>query len=171
MKLVPLENISGKRLVFPIRGIDGKRLVFDAHETKYVSPATVKHPAVSIFIGGGLKVVGNETQEKEVPKPKELVPTTLPKESAPVPTSENEPSTDDEQSEPEEPVDTSAGEVSEDLHDLYVSAPGITDSNVNAVLDSFTTVTELADASEHDLLEAGISRSYVKRLRKWARSQ
>lgn len=162
MKLLKLTNDSNKRLNFPIRGPDGKRLTFEVGETRFVSPATVQHPTVSPYIGKGLTLAG-----QEMPKKKELPPVAPPMETKVAPTSENEPSTEEPLSEPEEPADNAADE----LRDLYVEAPGITESNVDAVLDYFPTPRSLAEATEDDLLELGVSRTYVKRIKKWAKAQ
>jgi len=166
-----LRNTSGKRLNFPIRGSDGKRLRFEVGEEKFVTAATVKHPAVSTYIGKGLQLV--EDDSSTAPKTKELeveAPPAPPKTPEPEPTSENEPSTDEEPGDTEEPADAKNA-VTDDLRELYLSAPGITDENVDAILEAFPTVAAIADASRDILVEAGVTLSYAKRLRNWARSQ
>ena len=162
MKLLKLINDSSKRLNFPIRGSDGKRLTFEVGETRFVSPATVQHPTVSAYIGRGLTLV-----DQEPPKKKELPPVAPPTETVAAPTSENEPSTEEPLSEPEEPAES----AEDNLRDLYVEAPGITESNVDDVLEYYPTLDSLTKATEDDLLALGVSRSYVKRIKKWAKAQ
>lgn len=63
MRLVELLNTTGAQL--NIRQLPG--MVFAPGETKKVSPATLKHPAVSQYIGRGLELV-TSLEKKEEPK-------------------------------------------------------------------------------------------------------
>jgi hypothetical protein len=159
MKLVPVKNVSGKRLaITAVRG-----LVFSPGEVKKVNPATVSHPAVSRYIGRGLELVEAEsTEEPKAPKPSKVVEpetTTAPEVTEPT----TEPDADASDDEPEE--------TGVDLRELYVSAPGITEKNVEDILALFPTLEELRDADKDDLIAAGVSKAYVKKLSAWASDQ
>ncbi len=159
MKLVPVKNVSGNRLaITQVRG-----LVFSPGEVKMVHPATVSHPAVSRYIGRGLELVEAEsTEEPKAPKPSKVVK----KETPPAPVVA-EPTPEPVADAPEDPPEESGV----DLRELYVSAPGITDRNVDDILELFPTLEELKDASKYDLTAAGVSKSYAKKLREWASDQ
>lgn len=67
MKFVEVRNVTRDRIVIPaVRG-----LAFEPGEVKKVSPATVKHPAVSSRIGRGLTLVTSSQGEE----PKAPIPT------------------------------------------------------------------------------------------------
>lgn len=172
MKLVKLTNTSGKRLVFPVRGPDGTKLVLDPGEAKNVSPATVKHPAVSRYIGQGLEVGGDSAAapKKKEPGKKKKAPAPPPAPET-APTSETEPSEDESDGELEEPAEEPAGEEEEDLTELYISAPGITEDNVKRVMKKFPDIEALSNASKTALAKAGVSKAYTSRLIDWANDQ
>ncbi len=163
MKMVELKNVSIARIsVAQVRG-----LALNCGETVKVTPATLMHPAVDKYVkSGAFKVMGNIDKDvtKEEPKapapPKPVAPTPAPTVSEPEATAEEAPQAD-------EVTDEATGM---NLRETYVSAPGITDSNVDAVLEAFPTQKELATASTDALVEAGVSKSYTKKLRKWASS-
>jgi hypothetical protein len=169
MKLVLLKNTSGKRLAFPVRGTDGQKLVLNPGEAKNVSPATVKHPAVSRYIGLGLEVEGDSAAA--APKQKEPEPAPAPPQAPPAePTSEAEPSEDESESEPEEPADEPAGDT-EDLRGLYLTGPGVTEDNVDALLEKYSTIEALAKGTKGAVIQAGVSKSFAGRLLSWAADQ
>ena len=67
MATVWLKNTTGTKLVFTnAQDATGNSLEFEPGEEKLVHPATVKHPAVRVFVGKGLQLV----VEKETPKQK-----------------------------------------------------------------------------------------------------
>lgn len=160
MKLVPVKNVSGARLaITAVRG-----LVFAPGEVKKVNPATVSHPAVSRYIGRGLELVEAEsTEEPKAPKPSKVVePETPPAPVVTEPTTEP----DADASADDEPEETGV-----DLKELYVSAPGITEKNVEDILALFPSLEELKDADKDDLIAAGVSKSYAKKLCEWVADQ
>ena len=176
MKLIPLTNVSGAKL-----RIAAARLVFEPGQTKKVHPATVQHPAVQKYIGGYLKQGTQETVAKAEPKAPVAQPAAPP---APAPQTTTEPNAGNE--EPEAPVDenvdnapettqaaddNSAQDESGNLREVFLSAPGITDKNIDAVLESFNSVELLAAAEEDDLIDCGISKSYAKRVIEWAEAE
>lgn len=177
MRMVELRNVTGGRLA--ISQIPG--LVFAPGETRKVSPATVKHPAVSQYIGKGLEIVTQEepkapvqptpaapvsapavapaskVEEKAVeapPPPAPVAPVPLPAE--PMPVEEAAPS-----SEPEETVGTS-------LRKLYLSAPGVSEDNVDEVMARFPSVKKIANAKKSDLASCGIAKTDTAALKDWA---
>jgi hypothetical protein len=175
MKLIPLTNVSGAKL-----RIAAARLVFEPGQTKKVHPATVQHPAVQKYIGGYLKQGTQETVAKAEPKapvaqpaakPTVALPVSEPnasKEETPVPV--NEPTVSDPETTQVDNSD-SAQDESGNLREVFLSAPGITDKNIDAVLAAFDSLELLAAADEDDLIDCGISRSYAKRVVDWAESE
>ena len=181
MRLVSLRNDSGKRLaITAIRG-----LVFSPGEVKKVSPATVKHPAVSSYIGRGLTLV--TTSEGEEPKapiptstvsptPAVSVPMEEPKtvviaEPTPAPEPEPEP-VFEPLPEPEIPVMETPKETAGDLQEAYLAAPGITEENLVLVYDAFPTYADLASASPSEIQSVtGLTKTTAKKLRDWAAKQ
>lgn len=157
MKLVEVKNDSGARLVIPaIRG-----LAFEPGEVKKVSPATVKHPAVSSYIGRGLTLVTSSQGEE----PKAPIPTVAvsPKPAAKV--AEPMPA-------PEPPVVDTPKETAGNLREAYLAAPGVSEENVQAILNAFSTFAALADASLSDLQEvSGLSKTASRKLKEWAASK
>lgn len=195
MKLVPLTNISGAKL-----RIVEARLVFEPGQTKKVHPATVQHPAVQKYIGGLLKQGTQETIAKAEPKAPVAPPAAPlvvnPQVSQPNAGNEEETPLVDETTvddtevikvpvenevpvEDEVPVDEdenvndndSAVEESGNLREVFLSAPGITDKNIETVLETFDSIELLAAAEEDDLTSCGISKGYVKRVIDWAESE
>lgn len=172
MKMSDLRNDTGARLSIPqIRG-----LVFEPGETKKVHPATVLHPAVSRRIGKGLTLV-EPTQMKvepsisapvlsvpiipEVPKlvaePEPVIQAPLPAEPEPEP-----------KVEPPKVVEETVGKS---LRETYLLAPGVTEVNVDALLEACPTLEKLANANREKLCDLGVSVSYTKRLKTWANTQ
>ncbi len=171
MKLVKLTNTSGKRLAFPVRGPDGTKLVIEPKETKNVSPATIKHPTVSRYIGQGLEVEGDSAT---TPKQKEPEKTPAPSPAPPAaPISDAEPSEDEPSGELEKPAEEPAGgnEETDIRVQLLSDAPGVTEDNVDAVLGKYPTVEALSTATKGPLTRAGVSKSFVNRLVDWAKEQ
>jgi len=67
MAKVWLKNFTERTIMLTgLRDMDGQPLVFGPGEQKGVHPATVKHPAVRVFLGKGLQLV----EEIESPKQK-----------------------------------------------------------------------------------------------------
>ena len=156
MKLVQLENYSEMRISITQVG-----LRLNPGQTTRVHPATVSHPAVSPYMGNGLREVPEET---EVTKVEPIAPDKKvepPKEVAPAPVKE-------EEAAPEEDEDETVGES---LRDAYLEAPGITDANVDDIMGVFPSIEELAEASKEDLIELGVAKSYAKKLMAWSSEQ
>lgn len=165
MKFVELINDSGNQLnVTQVRNMN-----FALGESKKVSPETARHPAVKRYIGRGLSVVTSEGEEaKVVEEPK--APAPAPEKPKVEPPPVVEPIADEtvvEEPTEEEPQESDGT----DLRDVYLTAPGITDENVDAVLDKFPTYDELAQASKTALTKLGVSKSYASRLKGWATDQ
>jgi hypothetical protein len=167
MRLVPLRNDSGSRLVFQeLLDVDGTILVFEVGQTKNVAPATVAHPAVRRYIGRGL----TKGEDNSAPKKAQQAP---PRAETPIPLPATEPVDEpaDELveestvSEPEEPADSIGTDT---LRETYLRAPGITEDNVDDTLEAFPTPEDLSGATKNQLIDVGVSKSYVKRLKQWA---
>lgn len=166
MTLVEVRNDSGARLAIPaIRG-----LVFEKDEVKKVSPATVKHPAVSSYIGRGLTLVtSSQGEEPKAPIPIAAAPAAKPavapaaKPAAPA--AEPKPA-------PKPPTMESQKETAGNLREAYLAAPGVSDENVDAILTAFPTIKDLADAHVSKVQEvSGLSKSASRRLQTWASSR
>jgi hypothetical protein len=167
MKFVEVRNDSGKQLSIPaIRGLS-----FLPGEVKKVTPATVKHPAVSSHIGRGLTLVtSSQGEEPKAPIPTAAVPVAKPAVVAPAavpaaPVAEPKPA-------PEPPVVESQKETAGNLQEAYLAAPGISEENVQAILSAFPTLEALANAPVSAVQDAsGLSKSACRRLQTWAASQ
>jgi len=158
MTFVEVRNDSGKQLSFPaVRG-----LVFLPGEVKKVSPATVKHPAVSSYIGRGLTLLTSSQGEE----PKAPIPTAKAESPKPaVPVAEPMPA-------PEPPVMDTPEKTAGNLQEAYLAAPGVSEENVQTILTAFPTFSDLANASPTQVQDAtGLSKSGAKRLIAWAASQ
>lgn len=167
MKLVEVRNDTGTQLsISAIRG-----LVFLPGEVKKVTPATVKHPAVSRYIGRGLTLVtSSQGEEPKAPTPVIAVaaaePVMAPVEVMPAaPAPEPMPA-------PEPPEMESQKETAGNLQEAYLAAPGISEENVQAVLEAFPTFADLANAQLSAVQDAtGLSKSAARRLKDWASSK
>lgn len=184
MKFVEVKNDTGKQLsITAIRG-----LVFLPGEVKKVSPATVKHPAVSSYIGRGLTLVtSSQGEEPKAPIPSAAVPTTAP---VPAPEPEQVPEpvlapvlvpvldvvpaapAAEPMPAPEPPVMESQQETAGNLQEAYLAAPGVSEENVQAILATFPTFADLALSSISAIQDAsGLSKKASGKLKDWAASQ
>jgi hypothetical protein len=167
MKFVEVRNDSGKQLSIPaIRG-----LTFLPDEVKKVTPATVKHPAVSQYIGRGLTLVtSSQGEEPKAPISVAAVPAAKPAVAAPAaapaaPAAEPKPV-------PKPPTMESQKETAGNLQEAYLAAPGISEENVQALLSALPTFTDLATATVSAVqVASGLSKSACRRLQTWAASQ
>jgi hypothetical protein len=162
MKLVRVKNVMGMKLIIPaVRGRDGRALSFQPGECKDLLPATVNHPAVSVYIGRGLQL--EEASAVEVPKVKVLEPVVSPApQSVPVfvaPVVEPEILDLEIQVAPATP----AG--------LFSAAPGVTEENEAALSMLFLSTQELACAALDVLQDLGFTKTAAKKLISWAASQ
>lgn len=162
MNFLKVTNVTGKKLVIPaVRERDGQVLSFQPGECRNMLPATVNHPAVSVYIGRGLQL--EEASAVEVPKVKVLEPVVSPApQPAPVfvaPVVEPEILEPEIQAAPATP----AG--------LFSAAPGVTEENEAAISAAFPTMQDLADASRDSLLDFGLSKNAAKKLTAWAAGQ
>jgi hypothetical protein len=166
MKFVEVRNDSGKQLSIPaIRGLS-----FLPGEVKKVTPATVKHPAVSQYIGRGLTLVtSSQGEEPKAPIPTAAAPAAKPavapaaKPAAPA--AEPTPA-------PKPPTMESQKETAGNLQEAYLAAPGISEENVQAILSAFPTFAALATAPVSEVQAAsGLSKSACRRLQTWASSK
>ena len=160
MKLVRLKNVSGERI--NIAHVHG--LALGPGETTKVHPATVKHPAVARYIGRGLELVEQtDSVTKEEPKapvtPKIEPPKVISKPVEPIADKEEK---TEGSSEPETKI-----LVTGSLRETLVSAPGITESNIDSVLEKFPTQEALANASRTDLADAGVNPAAARKLIAW----
>ena len=161
MKRVPLKNITSERLLFPdIRNFD-----FDIEEVKRVLPAMLEHPSVKRRMGTALKVVSEQAEEEAPKVVKPTAPESPPSKPAVAPPPADEPTAAVEEPAGSEPEDETAGES---LREAFLAGPGITDSNVDAIMDKYPTLEELSGASKSDLVELGVAKSFAKKLRYWA---
>ena len=161
MKFPALKNVTNKRItITQVRGLG-----FEPGEIKKVHPATASHPAVSRLIGNGLTLVAGEVQKVEPKAPAK--PQTQPAEPTPEPVVEPNADTTPEPEETVTPDPTPVVEDDGDLRDKYISAPGITDANVDAVLEAYPTMDALKEATKDALLDCGISKNQTKRLLAW----
>lgn len=160
MRLVPLENISGSRLVFhDIRDFD-----FEPNETKRVHPAMLEHPSVKRVLGKSLRVPEITKEAPKVEEPK--APESLPSKPVKIEPEPTEPIAGEAASILDmEPEEETAGES---LREAFIAAPGITESNVDAIMAKYTTIGDLADATQKDLQRLGVAKSFTKKLIRWA---
>ena len=163
MKLVELRNVTASRIVIkPVRGF-----VVDAGKSIKVHPATVKHPTVASYIRQKSLVVVETVATVAAPPPPPPAPPKPAEPKPPVVEEKEVPKIPEpvvEEKKAEEPAE-------KDLKDLYLAAPGITEENLEVILEKFPTIEKLAEASKSDLVDCGISRTYVARLRQWAKEQ
>lgn len=159
MRRTPLTNVTRGQLVFPaLRDFD-----FAVGETKRASPAQLSHPTVAPYVGHGLTL---GKMSVAAPKVEPKAPVSPP----PEPPAPEEPETEPTASTPDEGVDEEPNEgAGETLRDKFVAAPGITDSNVDSIMEAYPTLDALANASKSDFIALGVSKSYAKKLVTWAR--
>ena len=158
MKFSGLENYSKARI-----SITQVNLRWEPGQIHRVHPATVTHPAVSPYIGNGLREVQEEIAETKVePKAPVHAPVTPPPAEPP----KEEPPKDEPPKEEPPADDNETAGIS--LREVFVEAPGITDANVDSVMGVFSTIAELATASKEDLIDLGVAKSYAKKLLAWA---
>jgi len=161
MKYAKLTNTTQARRAYSgLRDGTGRPLVLDAGQTKPVHPSLARHPRI-------MEGVQNGELEMTTPTVKEKAPVPAP---APAPPAEppKEPIAPPVEPPPEEPPADDSQDSDSELRELFLDAPGITEKNVDSVLDSFTTIQELADADEDALVEAGVSKSFAGRVLEWA---
>lgn len=146
MKLIGLINTSSMKIsISQVRDASGRPFMVPPGKIGYVTPTVAEHPAVLRFIGAGLE------EGDKIPEPKLAVVASKPEE---VPE--------------EQPTEVEEEETKPDIRDLFLSAPGITESNIELILDSYSSVEDLCDADKDALLDCGISKSFVSRLQDWA---
>lgn len=194
MKFVEIKNVSKDCIT--VNQIRGFRLA--PNESMKVHPATAAHPAVRRYLppqGSSLELVTPGVRTAEV----EPIAPAIPQESAPeelvavveeavVETVAVEPETvaaeviedavapvadvpDEEPAAvdaPEEPVSEMAGKT---LRETFIEGPGVTESNVDVLCETFASVEALSTASKDALLDLGLSSSASKKLIAWAKSQ
>ena len=157
MKLVELKNCTEKRINIVQVG-----LRLNPGQTKRVHPSLVTHPAVSPYVGKGLNLVPDNTDETKV---EPIAPVASPEPPPAAPVVEEVPETPEAPKEEEKKTDGTT------LRDAFVEAPGVTDDNVDAIMGVFSSFEELAAASKGDLLELGVAKSYAKKLLDYAAQQ
>jgi hypothetical protein len=172
MRLVELRNTTGKQLV--INQLPG--MVFLPGKTKKVSPATLKHPAMSQYIGRGLELVTSpEKVEPIAPVPPIPVApvSTVPAEKIETPPPPVSPEVTSPVSTVEESVPSSEPDetVGTNLREIYLSAPGVTEENVDALLARFPEIKDVTTAKRLDLSDCGIRKADTAALRDWASNQ
>jgi len=193
VKRVRLRNDSGTIMVFP----DMRDLTFAVGEVKAVLPAVAKHPSVARKIGpGGLTDLGQAAPVTTAPKKAPESPSSLPPVPTPTPSepiarepeetavepedaiveSAEEPAEEVVEEPSEEVVEEPSEEVVEEpaaettgLRDEFLAGPGITESNVDAIMEAYPKFSDLAEASKSSLQKLGVAKSYTKKLLSWAR--
>ena len=163
MLYVLVKNVSKARLPMPKRGSDGRRLVLEPGEEARFTRLELKNPLIGRFLGKELKELA---EEKPVPPKVEKKAAPAPVKAAPAPAPAPEP---EPEPEPEVLAEDPKEEV--DMRQLYLDAPGITEDNVDAVLKAYPAVNDIAYASKDKLYAKGVSKTYAKRLRDWAKEQ
>ena len=180
MKLVPLKNETTGRLVFP----DLKEMNFEVGETKRVSPAMLTHPSIARRLGKELsapeqsEVVVPKVEEPKAPESPPSKPADIePEPDEPIAVGEDSPA--DTEPEPDEPTaavnDSSSDPEPEDetagvsLREAFLAGPGITDANVDAILNVYPTKSALVEATKRNLNDLGVAKSFTKKLLAWAR--
>jgi hypothetical protein len=68
--------------------------------------------------------------------------------------------------EAQEPAPEMAGKS---LREILIEGPGVTESNVDAILEAFASTEALASASKDQLTDLGLSSSSAKKLISWAK--
>jgi hypothetical protein len=167
MKFIPIENITKARVVIrTILGEDGLPLTFAPGEVKDVLESVARHPALQRYIGRALKAPPM-TPKVVAPSPKAVIPPPVvappPKVVVPPPVVEpivEEPVVEEETSKEDD--------SNEDNRDLYLEAPGITEKNVDAILEVYPSLADLAVAEDDALLDCGVSKSFITRVLEWA---
>lgn len=176
MKMIEIKNVSGTKI--SIRQV--RNLAFEPGETKKVHPATVTHPAVSRYIGKGLELVEPTKEEPTAPAPsipvvkkaKATVKKSVKKVSLPEP--KPEPLAPVAEPTPEPETKTSAADeetAGTNLREKYLLAPGVTNANVDALLEACPTLEQIVEMSRDELSDLGVSITYIKRLKSWAQLQ
>ena len=185
MKRVRLRNDSGTIMVFP----DMRDLTFAVGEVKAVLPAVAKHPSVARKIGpGGLTDLGQAAPVTTAPKKAPESPSSLPPVLTPTPSEPIAREPEETAVEPEDAIVESAEEPAEEvveepseevveepaaettgLRDEFLAGPGITESNVDAIMEAYPKFSDLAEASKSSLQKLGVAKSYTKKLLSWAR--
>jgi len=164
-----------------------------------VHPATAAHPAVRQFLppqGSSLELVTpgvSYTAEVEpiapaIPQvsapqpipvveeaPAEVVVETVETVEAvtvdeaviaEVPAIDETPAVAETVEEAQEPAPEMAGNS---LRDVLIEGPGVTENNVDAILEAFASTEALAAASKDQLTDLGLSSSSAKKLISWAK--
>jgi len=162
MKMVELKNVGNVRI--SIRQVRGFAL--DPGESKKVPPATAAHPAVKRFVGRGLELVEASKEEPKAPAPPSSVKKSEPK---PEPQKAPEPKTESEKDAGKDEDNDTEKTSGNDLREDYLSAPGVTEENVDGLLEAFPTKEALSKATKDAVGDLGVSKSYAKRLISWAK--
>jgi hypothetical protein len=172
MKYAKLTNLSHARRVYSgLRDGAGRTLVLEAGETKPVHPSVVVHPKIKREIDAG---VLESVLPGASPAPKKVAPAPPPPADPPAdnPPEEKPDAPEEKPDAPEEKPDAQEEKPdAPELRTLFLEAPGITEKNVATVLDTFSSLQELADADEDDLVDAGVSKSFAGRVLEWAVEQ
>ena len=168
MRFVELRNTTSSRIIISqVRGF-----VVDAGQTITVHPATVSHPAVARYMKQRTLVEVSADAADVAPPPKAPSKPVEPKpkvvekkeelEAPEPPAVVEEPGVEKEQK-ADEPA------VAPSMKDLYLAAPGVTEENLESVMEKFPTPNHITMASKSELVDCGISRTFVSRLRSWAK--
>ena len=168
MKYAKLTNLSSARRAYSgLRDGSGRGLVLDAGETKPVHPSVVNDPRIKAAEEADVLKV---ELPGDAPAPVKR-PAAPPKEETPEEPKTEPEETEPEETEPEETEPDEAAPADPALRELYVEAPGITEKNVDAVLEAFPSIQDLADAEEDALVAAGVSKSFAGRVLEWSIEQ
>lgn len=201
MKLVPLENISKTTVrITQIRNfcVD-PGCIIKVHPATVMHPAVSPYiPGTLRVVEGAVEAVQapSEIRSEEEPTApattiSEIEPISTPVVEAAVETTvvPDEPTVVEEavqqpiEEAVEQPIEeTTAVEEAvepvkesepsaESLRGIYLEAPGVTETNVDLILNAFPTVADLANASKEDLVELGVSKNQAKRAVTWAKTQ
>jgi hypothetical protein len=108
--------------------------------------------------------------------PEEVAPVTVEAQPAPAVEEEISPATTDTATEEEvetvspaeEPAPETAGKT---LRDVFTEVPGVTETNIDLLLEAFDSVESLANSTKDALVDLGLSASASKKILSWAKTQ
>ena len=150
MKSKILRNKSAKTIVLSsLKTIDGFPLVIQPHGCAAVSEETCKSTCLQPYLGVAL------FEDVKVPVPPPIEIKVIPPKPIKI--------------EPSGSIASAVIKYSSGMHEEYLKAPGITAENVDMVLVKFPSKDLIVNAYKWELTECGVAKSYVSRLKEWAK--
>jgi len=170
MKLVNLKNQTSKRInIVAIRN-----LTFSPGEAKKVHPSVASHPAVRRYLNAGILVTFKEKAVIEpiaetvvsVPEPKIIKVISVVETPEPIEEPVIEPIAEIEESNDPEVLTTELN-----MRSIYLAAPGITEANVDAIVNEYATMDDLKKTDSSTLKKLGVKNNQVKKVLNWVKKQ